>query len=155
MSIYRKMQTKELKDRAGLTVTVTPAVLKRLSKDRKAYPQNTVFLAYKFSTLEGKSSVKTYYKPKLVHRAGAELRVPTCDVSTIQGCGAGVNVGTLSWCMNNRAAANDANNLVLWLVAFKADDIACLPCECGRLCSKFRLFRCDIVMQMHGIEGFK
>jgi hypothetical protein len=149
------MQAKELKDRARLTVTVTYTVLKRLSKDRNAYPQNTVFLAYKFSTSEGGSAIKTNHKPKLVHRAGAELRVPMCSVSPIRDCGSGVNVGTLDWCMNNRYTAKDQDSLVLWLVAFKAGDIACLPHELGIQCSKFRLFRCDIVMKMTGVEGFK
>ncbi len=155
MHKYHQMQTKELKDRARLTVTVTPSVLRKLNKDRKAYPPNTVFLAYKFSTPEGGSACKTYYRPCLKHKAGTELKVSRCNVSPLEDCGAGVNVGTLDWCMRNRNVANDMNGLVLWLVAFKATDIACLPRQHGHPRKKFRLFRCDIVMQVHGIEGFR
>lgn len=144
--------TKKLRKRKHpLIVEVTQDVL---NHGLEKYPPQTVFTAYKYSTADGGSAVKTCHMPHFVHKALATLLVEEANVDPEYDCGSGVNVGTLAWCVHNKGLAGylQKDTLKLWLVAFTREDIACVP-DNGESEGKFRLFRAEIVREMQWPRG--
>ena len=115
-------------------VTVTQDNLQKLRREKG----DVVFYAYKHSRKDGSSSFYPSLLPVLVCKPDAELVVRKASTNIHRRCDAGVNVSTLYW----QVWHYKHRCHILWLVAFRKEDIACIPTDSD---GKFRLFRCRVV----------
>ena len=91
--------------------------------------------AYKLVAADGRSPITTY--PKLRYAVGETVEVENADTDVGHECGAGVNVGTLDWCL-----AWWKPGFRVLIVEFTADQIAAIPTASD---GKFRLRSCRVV----------
>lgn len=92
--------------------------------------------AYKLVDAEYRSPIQGH--GKLTYRVDAGLSVENANANPTVECGAGINVATLPWCLNNWQPGYH-----VMIVEFTAEDIAAIPVGDG----KFRLHRCRVVAE--------
>ena|SRR5688572_4755367 len=115
--------------------------LKRLAKLKS----NTVIIAYKVVHSDGGPP---YYRGRggTEHKytVGAIITEPNFNSDRHNDCGAGLNVGTLDWCLKKytRSVGSYPPRAALTTVAFLPTDIACVPNQTD---GKFRLKRLLVV----------
>ena len=73
----------------------------------------------------------------ITYEIGKSYSVKDALIDEFQDCGPGINVATLDWCLRNWRPSYK-----VFIVEFKAEDIACIPVETD---GKFRLHRCKVV----------
>ena len=80
------------------------------------------------------------YKSKLTYEIGATLKVKEANTDPNADCGAGINVATAPWILNNW---RDGRRVLL--VEFAAKDIAAIPTNSD---GKFRVSKCKVVREV-------
>ena len=89
--------------------------------------------AYKLVTADGEGP----FNGGITYRKGETVEVPDADTDPAVQCGAGVNVATLDWCINEWC-----DGYRILVVEFTAKDIAAIPHGSD---GKFRVHRCRVV----------
>jgi len=81
------------------------------------------------------------YRGGIVYEVGKSYEVENADTDEIAGCGEGINIATMDWCLKEWQ-----EGYRILLVEFTAKDIAAIPINGD---GKFRLFRCRVIGELN------
>ena len=95
--------------------------------------QPGIIHAYKLIREDGQG----YHRGGIKYEMNGTYEVLDANTDPHVLCGAGINVATLQWCLKEWG-----EGLTIIVLAFEAEDIACIPLTSD---GKFRLFRCKVV----------
>ncbi len=100
--------------------------------------------AYKIVTAQGYGIYRGPDNGGIKYEIGQTYSVPGANTDADMGCGAGINVATLDWCMREWQPGYR-----ILVVEFAAKDIAAIPTATD---GKFRLHRCKVVAEKNLAE---
>jgi hypothetical protein len=90
-----------------------------------------------YKLVDGDYMSPIHNQGRLKYEIGATVKVDNPDTDPLEGCGAGINLATLPWCLTNWQPGHR-----ILVVEFTAKDIAAIPVGDGKFrCSKIRVVK--------------
>jgi len=87
-----------------------------------------------------KSNGEGPFNGGIIYELGKSYEIADANTDVAEHCGAGINLATLDWCLQNLANAGDGARILI--AEFTAADIAAIPTATD---GKFRVRKCTIV----------
>lgn len=120
----------------GLFDCITKADVEKLRKKKHIGKVR----AYKYTTKDAESPVRTGVSEKIKYEAGKHYEVKDADTGVSSSCHRGINVADIDWCK-----ANGQSGSRMFAFEFDMKDIAAIPTSTD---GKFRLHRCLCVEEV-------
>lgn len=109
----------------------------------------TTIVAFKFSRADGRSFYQPEQKPQFKHVIGECMSLWDVNHDMSKECGAGVNLASADWVLNNRnvrdAARRKDDPIKVWIVTCQVRHIAAIPfTNDGKFRTMFGMIKAEI-----------